>query len=113
MKNCRSGDYVKLQLTGSSENVAFAKMISRIGKAGVVSDELDAIMVEYNLLPPYTEEENNDAMAIEPLEIDRQDRTNLLTLTIDPFDAKDFDDAISIADTEDDSTILIPFFSII
>ena len=107
MKNCKSGDYVKLQLTGSSENVAFAKMISRIGKAGVVADELDAIMVEYNLLPPYTEEENNDAMAIEPLEIDRQDRTNLLTLTIDPFDAKDFDDAISIADTEDDSTILV------
>lgn len=106
MKDCRAGDYVKLQLTGSSENVAFAKMISRMGKAGVVSDELDAIMVEYNLLDPYTEEENNDAMAIVPLEIPRQDRSNLLTLTIDPFDAKDFDDAISVA-TPDENTVII------
>jgi len=72
-------------------------VLRRIGRAGVIQADLDAICAEYHLHEPYTPAEEAEADAIRPREIGRTDLRDRFTVTIDPFDAKDFDDAISVA----------------
>ncbi|MDD3155655.1 MAG: RNB domain-containing ribonuclease, partial [Victivallaceae bacterium] len=98
-KNAKRGDWVKVKLLHNSgrEGESRGTVIDRIGKAGEILSDLDAVMAEYNLIPPYTEADNDQAEQIAPASIERQDLTMLETATIDPVDAKDFDDALSIA----------------
>ena len=63
---------------------------------GDVAHDLDAIAAEFGLPPAYTAEDEAEALKIAPLEIEREDLSSLYTLTIDPADAHDFDDAISV-----------------
>ena len=59
--------------------------------------DLLAITAEYQLQPPYSTEECAAAAAMEPVHVPhRIDCRHLKPLTIDPADAKDHDDAISI-----------------
>ena len=74
-----------------------ASVVRRLGQAGVIQADLDAVCAEYNLPEFYTMEEEAQASAIVPLDIDRTDLRDRFTLTIDPFDAKDYDDAVSLA----------------
>ncbi len=67
----------------------------RIGKADSVAGDLDAIVNEFNLLPPYSSEEKRQAGQTIPREIGREDLQALPIVTVDPEDAKDFDDALS------------------
>ncbi len=68
------------------------------GRAGILENDLMAIVAEHGLKPPYDEKAEAEAAALEPREIERADFTDRICATIDPIDAKDFDDAISIAD---------------
>ncbi len=107
----KRGDWVEVSLNTNQEDLENNKrhrdkgailegsLTSVVGKVGTVNGDLDAIVKEYNLPTPYTEEQNTQAMNITPVDIHREDLTNLMSLTIDPFDAKDFDDAISIMPT--------------
>jgi ribonuclease R len=72
-----------------------------LGNAGENNTEMHAIMAEYGL--PFTFPESIDKAAeqieeeITKAEISRRrDFRNITTFTIDPVDAKDFDDAISV-----------------
>ena len=72
-----------------------------LGDAGDNDTEMHAIMAEYGL--PFTFPESIDNAAneiddtISKAEIEkRRDFRNITTFTIDPYDAKDFDDAISV-----------------
>ena len=76
--------------------VLAGEVISRIGKAGEVAADLAAVAAEYGIAEPYSDAENAAAMRIRPRDISRKDMTKSYTLTIDPGDAKDFDDALSI-----------------
>lgn len=77
------------------------KVVDILGKAGENNTEMNAILAEYGL--PYKYPEKIEAAAnkiseeITAEEIARrEDFRNTLTFTIDPRDAKDFDDALSI-----------------
>ncbi|MFV0419114.1 MAG: ribonuclease R [Dysgonomonas sp.] len=77
------------------------KVLDVLGQAGENNTEMNAILAEYGL--PYKYPEKVEAAAnkiseeITAEEIaKREDFRNTLTFTIDPRDAKDFDDALSI-----------------
>ena len=77
------------------------KVIDILGAAGENNTEMHAILAEYGL--PYSYPENVEQAAEEiSSEITdaalagREDFRNVTTFTIDPHDAKDFDDALSI-----------------
>ena len=77
------------------------KVIDILGAAGENNTEMHAILAEYGLPYDYPESVEKAADDI-PSEIDdaalagREDFRDVVTFTIDPRDAKDFDDALSI-----------------
>ena len=86
----------------------FAEVAKIIGRAGEHHAEIHAILAEYGL--PYefpkAVEKFVEAIpeAISEAEVKkRRDMRKVLTFTIDPHDAKDFDDALSIEQLSDDS----------
>lgn len=96
------GDKVLVEITEWPEKAdsPFGKIIDVFGKPGEQDTEMHAILSEYGL--PYTFPEEVEHLAnkidtsIKSEEIARRrDMRNVLTFTIDPKDAKDFDDALS------------------
>ncbi|MCQ2073498.1 MAG: ribonuclease R [Bacteroidaceae bacterium] len=77
------------------------KVIDILGAAGENDTEMHAILAEYGLPYSYPENVEQEALAI-PSDISetelagREDFRGVTTFTIDPRDAKDFDDALSI-----------------
>lgn len=76
------------------------RVIKVLGKAGEHNTEIHAILADYGLpyeFPPEVEDYANKIdLEIKPEEIaKRRDMRKDLTFTIDPKDAKDFDDALS------------------
>lgn len=77
------------------------KVIDILGAAGENDTEMHAILAEYGLPYSYPENVEQEALTI-PSEISeaelagREDFRGVTTFTIDPRDAKDFDDALSI-----------------
>ncbi len=79
----------------------FGKIIEVLGDTGNNDAEMHAILAEYELPHKFPEKVNRAAEKI-PLKIPndeikkRRDMRNITTFTIDPADAKDFDDALSL-----------------
>lgn len=79
----------------------FGKIIEVLGDTGNNDAEMHAILAEYELPHKFPEKIDKVAekipMEIPPEEIEkRRDFRNVTTFTIDPADAKDFDDALSL-----------------
>jgi ribonuclease R len=77
------------------------EIIRILGNAGEHETEIHSILEEYGLPYDFSEDVNAEAEAISTeitqAEIDkRRDMRDVLTFTIDPLDAKDFDDALSV-----------------
>ena len=77
------------------------RVLDVLGVAGLNDTEMHAILAQYNLPYKYPEEVEKAAAKISAVitkeEIaKREDMRNVFTLTIDPADAKDFDDALSL-----------------
>jgi ribonuclease R len=88
---------------GAKNPVGIIKSI--LGKQGENNTEMNAILAEYGFplsFPEAVELESNSISAEIPAEEikKRRDFRDVLTITIDPFDAKDFDDAISFKTLE-------------
>ncbi len=99
----KKGDWVELELfpySGKTTDQIRGKVISSLGRVGNIEADLDAVAKEYGLQPIYTREENARVMQVEPAACEREDLTELYCVTIDPEDAKDFDDSVSIRRTE-------------
>lgn len=83
----------------------FGKVIKVLGKPGEHDTEIHAILAEYGLPAEFPIEVETYAQkidtSIEASEIaKRRDMRDMLTFTIDPKDAKDFDDALSFKKLE-------------
>jgi ribonuclease R len=99
----KNGDKVIVQITqwGDQERKAEGEVKDVLGKAGANETEMHAILAEFGLPIRFPEEVIEDARKIEekisPQEIKkRRDFRSTTTFTIDPENAKDFDDALSI-----------------
>jgi len=91
---------VKLEEWPEKADSPNGKVIKVLGKPGEHSTEIHAILADYGLpmeFPPEVEDyANNLNLEISKAEISkRRDMRQDLTFTIDPKDAKDFDDALS------------------
>ncbi|MES2388946.1 MAG: ribonuclease R [Bacteroidota bacterium] len=100
--NARTGDKVTVQISewGTRERNPVGKVTQVLGAAGENDTEMHAIMAEFDLPVDFEQEVQTAAEEIPETipqsEIDRRrDFRNVTTFTIDPVDAKDFDDALS------------------
>lgn len=107
IKNGKSGDKVVVRIMEWPEdaNSPIGEVIDVLGEAGSNNAEINAIMAEFGL--PYKYPQNVEKAAdkisdvISEEEIARRrDMRQVTTFTIDPADAKDFDDALSIRKLE-------------
>ena len=107
INGAEDGDKVVASITdwpANSKN-PFGKITNVLGKPGDHNTEIHSILLEYGL--PYEFEKEVEAEAENlPIEITkeeiakRRDMRGDLTFTIDPKDAKDFDDALSFTKLE-------------
>jgi len=102
IKKAEDGDKVLVRLTDWPEKAdsPYGKVVEVLGKPGEHSTEIHSILAEYGLPHefPYEVEQyaNQIDTSITEEEIaKRRDMRQDLTFTIDPKDAKDFDDALS------------------
>ena len=105
----KRGDWVEINLfPPESKHESFSGTINRkFGKTGTINADLDAIVAEFELEHPYTEEQEKEVSLLNPRKITRRDLTNLFCVSIDPIDAKDYDDAVSINETDNDNEIIV------
>ena len=101
IEKAQENDLVVIEFIKWEKEFPEGKIIKIIGEKGLVDNEIHAILEEYELPYEFTEELNNEAYKLESLQNkqeikNRTDLRNITTLTIDPKDAKDFDDAISV-----------------
>ncbi len=108
LAEAEDGDKVLARITDWPNNSKnpFGQVMQVLGKPGDHDTEIHSILLEYGL--PYTFPEEVEAYASHiPIEITeeeigkRRDMREDLTFTIDPKDAKDFDDALSFKILED------------
>lgn len=97
-----NGDKVIVEVTSWSTNdrKAEAKVVEVLGKAGENEAEIHSIMAEFDLPFKFSEAVEKESEKIdEGITADeikkRRDFRDITTFTIDPADAKDFDDALS------------------
>ena len=106
-KNVKEGDKVVIDLVRfpSDNDVAEGVIVQVLGTAGEPDVETAAVLANYGLEPEFKEEVVEEARRVaavfdqestEACPNDRLDLRDLLTFTIDPPDARDFDDAISL-----------------
>lgn len=85
--------------SGSKNPVA--EIVEVLGEPGLHATEMHAILAEFELPYRFTKEVEKDAESIKSVITEneikaRRDFRQVFTLTIDPADAKDFDDALSL-----------------
>lgn len=91
---------VKMEDWPAKADSPFGSVIKVLGKPGEHNTEMHAILSEYGLPTEFPFEVENFANQIDTSVYEdeiakRRDMRNVLTYTIDPKDAKDFDDALS------------------
>ena len=103
LNGARNGQKVVVKVTGWPMDARnpIGEVVDVLGAEGDNETEMHAILAEYGLPYKYPENVEADANQIDADITDaeiaqREDFRNTFTITIDPRDAKDFDDAISI-----------------
>jgi ribonuclease R len=108
LKGGKTGDKAVVKITEWPEKAKnpIGQVIDILGVAGDNTTEMHAILAEFGLpyIYPKAVEEAADKIPAEISEEEiakREDFRNVTTFTIDPKDAKDFDDALSIRKMKD------------
>lgn len=108
LKDAKDGDRVVVKIISwpdAEHRSILASVVDDLGKQGDNDAEMNTILAQYGLPYKYPREVEEAAERI-PAEItekdlaEREDFRDVFTCTIDPHDAKDFDDALSIRDVE-------------
>ncbi len=103
LNGAQNGDKVVVEVVSwpQKANNPIGKVLDVLGKPGDNTTEMHSILAQYDL--PYKYPENVEKAAdLIPEKIDekeiakREDFRDVFTITIDPKDAKDFDDALSL-----------------
>lgn len=102
IKGANNGDKVIVEVTNwsSHDRKSEAKVVEILGKAGENEAEIHSIMAEFDLPFRFSEgvikesQKIDEGISEEEIK-NRRDFRDITTFTIDPFDAKDFDDALS------------------
>ena len=103
LKGAKDGDKIVVKITEWPEKYRnpFGEVIAVLGRPGENETEMHAILAEFDL--PYEFDKKVEEAANKvPVDIsekdykERRDFRDIPTFTIDPADAKDFDDALSI-----------------
>ncbi len=101
LNGAKDGEKVLVEMTDWPQrmNNPVGRVVKRLGQPGDNNVEMQSILAEYDFPLDFPPEAEREAEHIaEPTEKDyegRKDFRNTTTFTIDPADAKDFDDAIS------------------
>ena len=102
INGAKDGDKVQATIVDWPENSKnpFGKITTVLGRPGDHNTEMHSILLEYDLPYEFESEVEKEAesLSIEITKAEiakRRDMRNDLTFTIDPKDAKDFDDALS------------------
>lgn len=103
LKGAKDGDKVQVRIVDwpARAKNPFGEVIAVLGRPGENNVEMHAIMLDFGLPFEFPDEVIKEANKI-PMEIPkdeikkRRDFRKITTFTIDPVDAKDFDDALSI-----------------
>ena len=106
----KEGEIVVVEFLNWERELPEAEIIKTIGKQGVVENEIHAILEEYSLPYSFSKKSINEAASLTKLQPKeenkkRRDLREITTITIDPEDAKDFDDAISIENKKEGAEI--------
>jgi ribonuclease R/exosome complex exonuclease DIS3/RRP44 len=107
LNEAKDGDKVQATISDWPKNSKnpFGKITKVLGKPGDHNTEMHSILLEYDLPFEFESEVEKEAEQL-PIEITkeeisrRRDMRKDLTFTIDPKDAKDFDDALSFTKLE-------------
>ena len=103
LKNGKNGDKAVVRIVEWPEDAKnpIGQVVDILGQAGDNTTEMHAILAEYGL--PYVYPKHVEAAADKISDVitpedyaEREDFREITTFTIDPKDAKDFDDALSI-----------------
>ena len=100
LNGAQNGQKVLVELMSWKGKSPEAKVIEVLGEAGEHNTEMHAILLQYGFDPRFPEAVEAEASKISEkipeAEIQqRRDMRSIQTFTIDPVDAKDFDDALS------------------
>ena len=97
----KNNDIVVFEIFNWENNIPEANALKALGEKGNVNNEIHAILEEFEL--PYEFDNNliKEAELLKDFQNKKEDLKrkcfkNITTFTIDPADAKDFDDAISV-----------------
>lgn len=103
LKGAKTGDKVVARITDwpDDEKMPGGQVLDILGSSGANDTEMHAILAEFGLPYVYPESVNKAADKItagitDKVISERLDMRDVVTFTIDPKDAKDFDDALSI-----------------
>jgi ribonuclease R len=103
---CNENDMVTAHITDWKYNLPEGKILKIIGNKQETNTQIHAILEEYNLPYYFSNKIENEAKEIaktKEKDKGRVDRKDVLTFTIDPVDAKDFDDALSFKKTKENN----------
>lgn len=102
LNSAKNGEKVVVELLEwiPGDKCPLAKVTEVLGMPGDTETEIHAILEEFDLPYTFADDVLEDANRLKdgrytPEEVKREDFRDVLTFTIDPHDAKDFDDALS------------------
>lgn len=101
LAGAQNGEKVVAEMTDWPKNMnnPVGKVVNRLGKPGDNNVEMQSILAEFDFPLSFPQAVEDEAARIAPPTIKdfqgRKDFRNVTTFTIDPADAKDFDDALS------------------